>query len=430
MKKIFIPLMTVAVVVTLLLVGCVPEAAPPVTPPPVTPPPVTPPPVTPPPVTPPAPAPTTVADIPELQGLVASGAIDPDLLMNPYEGLAIKPDGTPYKIASAQMSLGNEFWTDGAGMLQSLIKRAGGEFTSYSAEFDVALQVSWIEDQLATVHPDGIILDACDEAGLAPAVTKAMGAGIPVVSWDVVAYESVSIVYHDMTGPAGTTLCGQYFVDWAERTGEELHIMQLWCPRSFTTCRERSIGLHSVVDECPLITVMESIDTPCTPEAMFSIIEDKFTAYPELNAIFSMTGGGDGAIEALRVLGRLFPVGHPDHVPFVAETSSPLFEMLLMGDESSVDAIFTHHSWDLVDVAVKCMFTHLILGQPVPYDLPTPMILVTPENVNTAESMMYGVPAICSAMPREQFDLWPVMDTSELGIETPTKAMRMELLGY
>ena len=48
MKKIFIPLMMVTVVVALLL-GCVPEAAPPVTPPPVTPPPVTPPPVTPPP---------------------------------------------------------------------------------------------------------------------------------------------------------------------------------------------------------------------------------------------------------------------------------------------------------------------------------------------------------------------------------------------
>ncbi|MBA7499642.1 hypothetical protein ES704_02387 [subsurface metagenome] len=50
MRKIFIPLMTVAVVAALLL-GCMPGA--PVTPPPVTPPPVTPPPVTPPPVEPP-----------------------------------------------------------------------------------------------------------------------------------------------------------------------------------------------------------------------------------------------------------------------------------------------------------------------------------------------------------------------------------------
>ena len=49
MKKIFIPIMTMAVVAALLL-GCMPAApeAPPVTPPPVTPPPVTPPPVTPP----------------------------------------------------------------------------------------------------------------------------------------------------------------------------------------------------------------------------------------------------------------------------------------------------------------------------------------------------------------------------------------------
>ena len=50
MKRFIIPLATVAVVVSMLLAGCMPGAAPtpPVTPPPVTPPPVTPPPVTPP----------------------------------------------------------------------------------------------------------------------------------------------------------------------------------------------------------------------------------------------------------------------------------------------------------------------------------------------------------------------------------------------
>jgi len=53
MKKIFIPLMTVAVVAALILGGCMPGAAPEVTPPEVTPPEVTPPEVTPPEVTPP-----------------------------------------------------------------------------------------------------------------------------------------------------------------------------------------------------------------------------------------------------------------------------------------------------------------------------------------------------------------------------------------
>jgi len=101
-----------------------------------------------------------------------------------------------------------------------------------------------------------------------------------------------------------------------------------------------------------------------------------------------------------------------------------------MGDESPVDALFTHHSWDLAEIAVKVMFTHLILGQPVPYLVPVPSILVTPETANTPEGKIFGCPGICSTMPIERFDLWPVMDTSELGIETPTRAMRMELMGY
>ena len=66
MKKIFIPLLTVAVLVSIIFAGCVPGAAPT---PPVTPPPVTPPgaPVIPPPVTPPEVAEKFgLADIPEI----------------------------------------------------------------------------------------------------------------------------------------------------------------------------------------------------------------------------------------------------------------------------------------------------------------------------------------------------------------------------
>jgi ABC-type molybdate transport system substrate-binding protein len=70
MKRFIVPLLTAAIVVSMVLTGCVPGAAPPVTPPPVTPPPVTPPPVTPPPVTPPPVAPAGkfgLDDIPPIQ---------------------------------------------------------------------------------------------------------------------------------------------------------------------------------------------------------------------------------------------------------------------------------------------------------------------------------------------------------------------------
>jgi len=72
MKRFIVPVLIAVMVVSIILAGCVPGAAPapPVTPPPVTPPPVTPPPVTPPPVTPPpvAPEKITFAAIEALSG--------------------------------------------------------------------------------------------------------------------------------------------------------------------------------------------------------------------------------------------------------------------------------------------------------------------------------------------------------------------------
>jgi hypothetical protein len=62
------------------------------------------------------------------------------------------------------------------------------------------------------------------------------------------------------------------------------------------------------------------------------------------------------------------------------------------------------------------------------------MFLVTRENIDSFS--VYGVPAAFPRLPGGQFDIWPVADTSgdflglDYGIETPTKADRMELLGY
>jgi hypothetical protein len=64
----------------------------------------------------------------------------------------------------------------------------------------------------------------------------------------------------------------------------------------------------------------------------------------------------------------------------------------------------------------------------VPKYVPTDLVLLTPENVDT--EMYNGVAAAWPRMPRNEWDLWPVMDTSWMGIETPTKAMRLEYQGY
>jgi branched-chain amino acid transport system substrate-binding protein len=126
-KKFIIPLVTAAMVVSIMFAGCVPGAAPttPVTPPPVTPPPVTPPPVTPPPVTPPEEEWSWVVvdewKIPSFNGVTGSGAYWGEVgtwvcdytrdLINAAGGIAGKPlvldphdDGWDASKAAAEIS--------------------------------------------------------------------------------------------------------------------------------------------------------------------------------------------------------------------------------------------------------------------------------------------------------------------------------------
>ena len=60
------------------------------------------------------------------------------------------------------------------------------------------------------------------------------------------------------------------------------------------------------------------------------------------------------------------------------------------------------------------------------YDLP--MAVVTAENIETIK--IFGATPCYVWMPAGQWDLWPVLDTSDIGLSSPTVEMREQLKGY
>jgi len=426
MKKIFIPLMTVAVVAALLL-GCMP-GAPPVTPPPVTPPPVTPPPVTPPVTPPPAPAaPLKAGDIPELEGLC-----DPDLLMNPFgEDFAVKPDGTPYEFAITFLFLGADPVVNYKGIMTSLIRRAGGEVTTFDAEFNAQKQTDYIDD-LITVPgrmPDGLIVNAVNEQMLAPAVDRATAAGLPCFAYDIRIYSDnlVSLFWRDFTGVRcpGSDVMGEYFIKRAEEDNKHLYVYEVWGWKVMETAHQRHEGFHNAVDGHPLITVIESPDTQWSPEISANFIIDAFTTNPDLNAVYNHGSGLSGIPEGLRGIDRLLPYEDPDHV--LVGTNDCDSRVVENMEKGYVDAFLTHGGWHLGDGAVKLMLTCIVCGKPVPKEVLCPTFLVTPENIDT--EFFFGALSY-PKMPLNQWDIWPALDTTEIGIEAPTLALRMEYMGY
>ena len=331
MKKIFIPLMTVAVVVSIIFAGCVPAPAPP--------------PVTPPPVTPPA----------------------------------------------------------------------------------------FIEEVMMAMSADALLLHSTDEASLAPISARCQAAGIYVYHWDRdmqpfnTPDEYTSTIYHDFAGPYGSNLVGQLFCDYAEETGKEIHVFESWTYRAFQTCQDRHTGLHAACDPHPMVRVTESGPEDLgSSELCMNHCIDAMTADPTINAIFVQDGGGPGAIEAVRTLGRLYPVGHPDHVVLAFnDTDSGVMTAL---EEGYLDGFGTHGGYHLGACGVQAMLMHLCVGAPTPKVIPMPLDVVTYENKDTL--MCYGTTPIWPWLPVGEWELWPTLDFTELGLGIPTAELRMKYLGY
>jgi len=378
MKKFLIPLATALIVAVLIFAGCAKPA--------------------------PAPAP-------------------PPGPANPYEGLAIKPDGTPYKFGTTYLFLGCDPMVNFEGIMRSLLTRAGGEVTSFDANSSVEAQIGFIEDLIAAGKTDALLMHAVDEKMLAPVVDKASDAGIDVYPFDIAVYSDkiISFVFHDFnshTGTPGSNVVGQFFVDKAEAENREIHIFECWGDRAYDSSIARHDGFRAPIDQCPLITVMESADTYWSPDTTASYVIDAFTAHPELGGLYTHGGEIAGGVEGLRTVGRLLPLDDPNHVVVCSNDTDPTIVEAM--DDGFVDGIGSHGPWDLGDGSVKVALWHTCLGKTVPKEFPIPMFVITPANIDVPGSM-YGNFVAYPRMPAGQWDLWPVLDMAELGLETPHK---------
>jgi len=255
-------------------------------------------------------------------------------------------------------------------------------------------------------------------------------AGIPVFNFDLVlpSTKVTCRVSHLFKDPEiGTGLAGKFFVDKAQELGKPLKVFFIWGIRGWQMCQDRFHGFTAITDQHPdLVTVVESADSEWSPEIMANLVTDAFTADPSLNAIFAMGGMPTGIVSALTAIGRLHPVGDPNHVIVLSHDLNPAAESAMK--EGNIDATLDHMSWDLVQLIDNFLFYYVVLHQPVPELHYEPMVVVTTENMDTLQ--IYGVDVDYCHYPWNEWDQWPVMDFSTLGYPPPTKAMRMQYAGY
>jgi hypothetical protein len=98
-------------------------------------------------------------------------------------------------------------------------------------------------------------------------------------------------------------------------------------------------------------------------------------------------------------------------------------------EEDMVDVMGSICPLHFTDPVVKCVFTEVILGKSVPKEINLEFFAITKENMHTLK--LFGAPlAWPVAYPQEEWDKWPILDTTEIGLPTPTVEMRKEAVGY
>ena len=105
--------------------------------------------------------------------------------------------------------------------------------------------------------------------------------------------------------------------------------------------------------------------------------------------------------------------------------------------DGTFDGTVSNNPWHQVDVVMKQFLWHTVMKQPLveggdglPRRVMLPMPFLTKDTIDTEAAHMWGGSVAFTDMPLGKWEYWPVLDTTSVGLPTPTIEDRKRLLGY
>jgi len=305
------------------------------------------------------------------------------------------------------------------GIWESYMQKAGAEYTLHDANLDVAAELAMLED-LVVAKPDGVLVHPVDGWAAAPMVDKLTEAGIPVFNFCVECPTESVVGYYEANNFEMGKAMGEWVADYFEQAGVPGYVFECQGLIKTFIAMGRHDGFMAGI-EGSNVTMNPGPDCEWADEKCSNGVIDAFPAHPEYNCVYCHGGMVNGAIEGLRTVGRLYPVGDPEHVLSVSVDANDQTCRLIREGWSS--AVTSHDSWPEVDLSIKAMFTHVILGKSVPQKviLPSPVYFYD----EVVADWERELPLIWGNIMLKEipYDDLPVLDMSDY-IETPTAAMK------
>jgi ribose transport system substrate-binding protein len=209
--------------------------------------------------------------------LVACGA--PGTVLNPGNSNGPKTIKT---IGLTVQAISNPFFVAIQQGAQAEAKKIGAQVFLDDANHDIGTQSNQVDDFIQK-HVDLILLNAVDSAGIAPAVKRAVQAGIPVIALDVGAQGGVTATVESDNVQAGQIAC-QFIADRLKGQGN----IAIADGPPVTSVQDRMKGCQSVLAKNPGLKVVARQTGNGDKDTGLQIGTNVLTANPHLDAVFAI----------------------------------------------------------------------------------------------------------------------------------------------
>lgn len=270
----------------------------------------------------------------------------------------------------------NPFWipvTEGAMAAKEYLSGFGGtvDYVDLGDELSAEAVVSGIEAALAQQY-DGIVVVPIFD-GTARIINEATDDGVPVFS--IIAEGSVPSKRLSFMGQDATAAGAQIGEFIADKMGGE---GKLGVITGYFGATQHQMRMNGALDylkaNAPDIEVIGRFENRDKAESAYSLVQDMYTANPDLKMVYVTAGGPFGAAKAVKDLGLTGKVGvvgfdhTPDNMAYQASG-----EMVGLLDQAPFQQAFD---------STVMLFNHLVAGTEVPSVIEAKGNLITPEDVS------------------------------------------------
>jgi ribose transport system substrate-binding protein len=256
-------------------------------------------------------------------------------------------------------------------------EKAGAElgydilYVGVQEQTNIAGQVNLVNDMVIR-KVTGILIAATDAKALAPAVEKAIAAGVPVITLDsgVDSDKPYAYIATDNIGAAKMAADVE-----AKLIGGKGKVGDIGITAGSQTGREREQGFLDGIKKYPDIRVLPVQYSGCDPAKSLNIATDFFTGNPDIAGFFgACDGGGTGSGQLVKQKGL------KGRVHVVSFDTSP--EELQLFKDGYIDALIVQDPFQMGYRGVYAM-NRVLKGEKVePRVVEIPAQVVTKENLN------------------------------------------------